>query len=449
MAQFLLELLSEEIPARLQRRASEDLKRLVCEKLEAAKLSYASGEAYASPRRLALRIDGLPVRQADREIEIKGPRVGAPENVIQGFLKSRGIGGLAECEQRQSGRGQFWFYIERAKGRATSQVLAELLPEVVTSFPWPKSMRWAHDRVIWVRPLHNVVAVLDGALVPFEIDFGSPDHPHLIASCQETEGHRFLAPQPFRVSTFDAYKEQLLGQKVLVDPAARRQKIREQVEQLMHAQSMRLRSDEELLEEVVGLVEWPVVHLGRIDPIFMDLPPEVLTTAMRTHQKYFALEDSAGRIAPRFVLVSNIETSDGGAAIVAGNERVLRARLADAQFFWTQDQKITLEARLPTLASVVFHARLGSVADKVNRIEPLAAAIAQRLPGSPVLAARRAARLCKTDLSTGMVGEFPELQGIMGRYYASLEGETPDVANAIAEHYAPLGPSDRCPSAQV
>jgi glycyl-tRNA synthetase beta chain len=448
MAQFLLELLSEEIPARMQPRAADELRRLVCEKLDAAGLSYASAEAFATPRRLALVVDGLPLSQADREIEIKGPRVGAPENVIQAFLKARGIASLAECEQRQSGRAEFWFYIERAKGRPSSQVLAEILPAIVTSFPWPKSMRWAYDRVTWVRPLRNLVAVLDGELVAFEVEFGSPAHPHRIASCGETQGHRFLAPQNFSVSTFRSYKDRLRAQKVLVDPAERHHRIREQAEALTQPRSLRWRFGEELLAEVVGLVEWPVVHLGRIDPAFMDLPPEVLTTAMRAHQRYFALEGADGRIAPHFLVVSNMETSKQG-AIVAGNERVLRARLADAQFFWMQDRKIPLEARVPALAAIVFHAKLGSVADKVNRIETLAAAIARRLPGAPERAVRRAARLCKADLTTGMVGEFPELQGIMGRYYASLEGETPDVANAIAEHYAPLGPSDRCPSAPV
>ena len=449
MAEFLVELLSEEIPARMQLRASEDLKRLVCEKLKEAGLAYTRAEAYATPRRLALRVDGMPVQQPDREVEVKGPRVGAPENVIQAFLKARGLKSLDSCEQRQSGRGAFWFYVERAPGRPAPKVLGEILPEVIASFPWPKSMRWAYDRLSWVRPLHNIVAVFDGELVPFEIDLGSPERPRRIASRKETYGHRFLGPQSFNVSNFNTYKARLGVRQVIIDPAERRHTIRKHAERLARTESLTVRPDEELLDEVVGLVEWPIVHMGRIDAAFMDLPPEVLTTAMRSHQKYFALQDSLGRLAPRFLVVANIETRDHGAMVVVGNERVLRARLADAQFFWDQDRKVRLEERLPALRPIVFHARLGSLAAKVERIEKLATAIARQLPGATESVVRRAARLSKVDLTTGMVGEFPELQGIMGRYYARLEGETPDVANAIAEHYAPLGPNDKCPTAPI
>ncbi len=449
MAEFLLELLSEEIPARMQLRASEDLKRLVCDKLAEAALSHTRADAYATPRRLALRVDGLPPQQPDREIEVKGPRVGAPENVIQAFLKARGLKSLDACEQRQSGRGAFWFYVERVAGRPAPKVLADILPAVIASFPWPKSMRWAYDRVSWVRPLHNIVAVLDGELVPFEVELGSPDHPRRMASRKETSGHRFLGPQTFNVSNFNTYKARLGVRQVLIDPAERRHTIRKHAERLARTEALTVRPDEDLLDEVVGLVEWPVVHMGRIDERFMELPPEVLITAMRSHQKYFALQDSQGRLAARFLVVSNMETRDGGATVVRGNERVLRARLADAQFFWDQDRKIKLEARLAALKPIVFHAKLGSLADKVQRIETLAVAIARRLSGAAETVVRRSARLCKADLTTGMVGEFPELQGIMGRYYARFEGETPDVANAIAEHYAPLGPSDKCPTAPV
>ncbi len=449
MAEFLLELLSEEIPARMQLRASEDLRRLVGEKLNEAGLGFTRSEAYATPRRLALRVDGVPTQQPDREIETKGPRVGAPENVVQAFLKARGLTSLDSCEQRQSGRGAYWFYVERAPGRPAPRVLAEILPAVIAAFPWPKSMRWGHDRQAWVRPIHNIVAVFDGELVPFEIDLGSPEHPRRIASRKETYGHRFLGPQSFNVSNFNTYKARLGVRQVIIDPAERRHTIRKHAERLARTESLTVRPDEELLDEVVGLVEWPVVHMGRIDAAFMDLPPEVLTTAMRSHQKYFALQDSLGRLAPRFLIVSNMETRDHGATVVQGNERVLRARLADAQFFWDQDRKTRLEARLPALAPIVFHAKLGSLANKIERVEKLAVAIAKRLSGAEETVVRRAARLCKADLTTGMVGEFPELQGIMGRYYARFEGETPDVANAIAEHYAPLGPSDKCPTAPV
>ena len=447
MAEFLLELLSEEIPARMQPRASDDLRRLVTEKLTEAGLGFGKADAYATPRRLALHIEGLPAQQPDREIEVKGPRVGAPENVLQSFLKARGLASLDACEQRESGRGAFWFYVERVAGRPTGEVLAGILPAAIAGIPWPKSMRWAYDRQSWVRPLRNIAAVLDGALVPFELELGSPAHPHRIAARNETFGHRFLGPQSFVVADFKSYKARLLARQVMLDPAERRHTIRKQAESLSRALTLGLRPDEALLDEVVGLVEWPVVLLGRIDAAYMDLPPEVLTTVMRAHQKYFALEDSHGRLAPRFIIVSNMETRDHGTTVVAGNERVLRARLADAKFFWDQDRKTSLESRLPALKAIVFHAKLGTVADKVARMEALAADLAARLPGAEATVARRAARLSKADLTAGMVGEFPELQGIMGRYYARLEGETPDVANAIAEHYAPVGPNDKCPTA--
>ena len=449
MGEFLLELLSEEIPARMQTRASDDLRRLVSDKLTEAGLAHGKAEAYATPRRLALRLEGLPAQQPDREIEVKGPRVGAPENVLQAFLRARGLSSIEACEQRESGRGAFWFYVERVAGRPAPAVLADLLPQVIAGFPWPKSMRWAHDRVTWVRPLRNIVAVFDGELVPFEIDLGAPNRPHRMASRQETFGHRFLGPQSLVVSNFQTYKARLAVRQVMLDPAERRHTIRKNAERLARSESLSLTADEALLDEVVGLVEWPVVLMGRIDAGFMDLPPEVLTTVMRSHQKYFALEDSHGRLAPRFIIVSNMETRDQGATIVQGNERVLRARLADAQFFWDQDRKARLESRLPALAPIVFHAKLGSVAEKVERVASVAATLAACIPGAEETVVRRAARLAKADLTTGMVGEFPELQGIMGRYYARLEGETPDVANAIAEHYAPAGPHDKCPTAPV
>jgi glycyl-tRNA synthetase beta chain len=449
MGEFLLELLSEEIPARMQTRASDDLRRLVSDKLTEAGLAHGKAEAYATPRRLALRLEGLPAQQPDREIEVKGPRVGAPENVLQAFLKARGLSGIEACEQRESGRGAFWFYVERVAGRPAPAVLADLLPQVIAGFPWPKSMRWADDRVTWVRPLRNIVAVFDGELVPFEIDLGAPNRPHRMASGQETFGHRFLGPQSLVVSNFQTYKARLAVRQVMLDPAERRHTIRKNAERLARSESLSLTADEALLDEVVGLVEWPVVLMGRIDAGFMDLPPEVLTTVMRSHQKYFALEDSHGRLAPRFIIVSNMETRDQGATIVQGNERVLRARLADAQFFWDQDRKARLESRLSALAPIVFHAKLGSVAEKVERVASVAARLAACIPGAEETVVRRAARLAKADLTTGMVGEFPELQGIMGRYYARLEGETPDVANAIAEHYAPAGPHDKCPTAPV
>ncbi|MEA2783292.1 MAG: glycyl-tRNA synthetase beta chain [Rhodospirillaceae bacterium] len=449
MADLVFELLSEEIPARMQGRAAANLKRMVAEALTEAGLTFTRAEAYATPRRLALWVDGLPPRQPDREIEIKGPRVGAPDNVLQAFLKARGLASLEDCEKRDTGKGVFWFYVERAPGRSTAEVLAEILPSVISTFPWPKSMRWAYDRTTWVRPLQNIVAVFDGELVPFVVPLGTPEHPRRIASRKETYGHRFLGPQPFTVSNFNTYKARLGVRQVVLDPADRGHTIRKNAERLARSEGLLMRSDEELLEEVVGLVEWPVVLMGRIDPAYMELPPEVLTTAMRSHQKYFALQDAEGRLAPRFIVVANMETRDKGATIIAGNERVLRARLADAQFFWDQDRKIRLEDRLPGLKQIVFHAKLGSLADKVDRVEALALVIARNLPGAAEEDVRRAARLSKTDLTSGMVGEFPELQGLMGRYYALDQGESPVVAEAIAEHYAPLGPSEPCPTSPV
>ncbi|HEX3065093.1 MAG TPA: glycine--tRNA ligase subunit beta [Dongiaceae bacterium] len=449
MAEFLLELLAEEIPARMQARAAQDLKALVCDKLKEQGLAFTRAEGLATPRRLALWVDGLSARQPERVNEIKGPRVSATDQVIEAFLKARKISSLDACERRGTEKNASWFYIERVPGLPTGQVLAALLPAAVLGIPWPKSMRWAYDRASWVRPLHNIMAVFDGQLVSFEVDLGTPEQPHRIASRKETFGHRFLGPQSFTVSNFNTYKARLGVRQVIVDPAERRHVIGKHAERLGRTESLSVRRDEALMDEVVGLVEWPVVLMGRIDPAFMDLPPEVLTTTMRMHQKYFALQDSEGKLAPRFLVVANMETRDQGATIVAGNERVLRARLADAQFFWDHDRRLGLDARLPALKSIVFHAKLGTLADKMERVEKLALEIARDLPGADKAQVSRAARLAKADLTTGMVGEFPELQGIMGRYYALNQGEPPPVADAIAEHYAPLGPSERCPSAPV
>ncbi len=450
MAELLLELLCEEIPARMQARGAEDLKRLVCDKLGESGLTFTRAEGYATPRRLALWIDGLPACRPDRVNEIKGPRVSAPDNVIQAFLKARKIASLDACEQRGSDKNASWFYVERVPGGPMAPVLAEILPGAILGISWPKSMRWAYDRATWVRPLHNIMAVFDGELVPFDVALGSPERPRKIASSKETFGHRFLGPHSFTVSNFSTYKARLGVRQVIVDPAERRHVIAKHAERLARTESLSVRRDEGLMDDVVGLVEWPVVLMGRIDAAYMDLPPEVLTTAMRAHQKYFALQGTDGKLAPRFLVVANMETRDHGASIVAGNERVLRARLADAQFFWDQDRKIALDQRLPALKSIVFHAKLGSLAEKVERVEKLALEIAHDLPGTDVGASvSRAAKLAKADLTTGMVGEFPELQGTIGRYYAIHQGEPPAVADAIAEHYAPLGPSERCPSAPV
>ncbi len=445
MPELLLELLSEEIPARMQARAADDLRRLVTERLTEAGLAFTRAEAFATPRRLALVVEGLPETQPDVTEEKKGPRVDAPEQAIQGFLKSVGLDSLDKCEKRTVGKAEFWYAVIHRKGRATTDVLPDLLVRAIQALPWPKSMRWANNRFTWVRPLQGVVCLFGGRIVPGAIDLGG-------ARMQfggTTRGHRFLAPGTIAVGGFADYRDKLRSAYVILDPAERREMIRRDAVRLVEQEGLRLQEDPGLLDEVVGLVEFPVVLMGRIDPAFMDLPPEVLTTSMRAHQKYFSVQTQAGELAPRFIVVANMLTDDGGKAIVAGNERVLRARLSDAKFFWDQDRKVRLEERVPALAQRVFHAKLGTMAEKVTRLQTLAADLAQYIPGADVDRIRSAALLCKADLSSGMVGEFPELQGIMGRYYAMAEGERPDVADAIRDHYSPLGPNDRCPSAPV
>jgi glycyl-tRNA synthetase beta chain len=441
MAELLLELFSEEIPARMQLRAAEDLRRLVVDKLAAVQVAHESAQAFVTARRLTLVVAGLPLAQPDVAEEKRGPRVGAPDAAVQGFLKSAGIASLAECEERDTGKGVFYFAIIRRAGRATAQLLPELLRAAIVELPWAKSMRFPAAPFRWVRPLSSVVCLLDGRVLA--LDLGA------VPVGAETRGHRFLAPAPITVTNFADYAEKLRAAYVILDPAMRRQKIADDLALMAKGEGLRLADDPGLLDEVTGLVEFPVVVAGRIDPAFMDLPPEVLTTSMRAHQKYFALLDVQGALAPKFLLVANNLTEDGGAVIVAGTERVLRARLADAKFFWDQDRKVRLESRVPKLAERIFHAKLGSVLDKVKRVEKLVETIAPFVPGADLALARRAAHLAKADLSTGMVGEFPELQGVMGRYYALHDGEKPEVADAIAEHYSPLGPNDRCPTAQT
>jgi len=454
MAELLLELFSEEIPARMQARAAEDLKRLVTEKLKAAGLGFSRADAYATPRRLALVVDGLPVAQPDVKDEKKGPRVGSPQQAIDGFLKSAGLTSLEQCEKRDTGKGEFYFAVIEKKGGATSKVISDLLFEIIPGFPWPKSMRWGYNAVRWVRPLHNLLALFDGNLVSPLISLETPDEiptekSELLSTVNAVHGHRFLGAHKFPVSGFADYQAKLRAAKVVLDPAERRAAIRTQAEALAAKEGLSMKPDEALLDEVTGLVEWPVVLMGRIDDGFMTLPPEVMTTTMRVNQKYFALLGKDGKLAPRFLVVANTEADDGGKAIVAGNERVLRARLSDAQFFWEQDKKVRLADRVPALDGITYHARLGSVGDKVRRMQALAASISDRIPGGDAKAADQAARLAKADLVSGMVGEFPELQGIMGRYYARNEGLSDAVADAIADHYKPLGPNDLCPTAPV
>ncbi len=439
MAELLLELLSEEIPARMQARAAEDLKRLASESLAKAGLAFKHIAAYATPRRLALMVDGLPAKQPDTAEERRGPRVDAPQQAIDGFLRANGIA-LDRCEQRDTGKGVFWFVNIQKKGTKTAEVLPAIIEGVLAQLPWAKSMRWAGP-ARWVRPLRGIVCLFDGRVVPVTVAG--------VKAGNVTRGHRFLAPKPFAVKNFADYKKKLLKARVVLDAAERRGTIQDALARLAATKGLLPVQDEGLLNEVAGLVEWPVVLLGRIDDAFMSLPPEVLTTTMRQHQKYFSLKDKSGKLAPVFAVVSNMETKDKGAAIVAGNERVLRARLSDARFFWEQDKKKPLAARLPALKDRLFHAKLGSDFDRAQRLRALASELSRYIPGADPVAADRAAELAKADLTTGMVGEFPELQGIMGRYYALADGESKAVAEAIAEHYSPLGPNDACPTAPV
>ncbi|MGY9020099.1 MAG: glycine--tRNA ligase subunit beta [Alphaproteobacteria bacterium] len=440
MMQLLLELFCEEIPARMQKRAADDLKNLITAGLKDASLSFEDAHGYVTPRRLAIVVDGIPEAQPDVSEERRGPRIDAPEKAIEGFLKGNGVT-LDQCEKRDTGKGEFWFAVIDRKGRATADVLKTLLPESIHKLSWQKSMRWGEGSFRWVRPLQRVMCVLDGELLALEIAPGIP--------CGNvTTGHRFMGPEPFEVGFFDDYEKMLQHKKVILKVATRRKLIEEKATALAEADGFSLKRDPGLLAEVSGLVEWPVPLLGSIDAEFMALPDEVLTTSMRSHQKYFSVVAEDGKLAPRFVVVSNMEAEDGGAAIVAGNERVLRARLADAKFFWDQDRKKTLESRVPLLAQMMFHEKLGTLEEKVARIEALAVVLAP-IVGADSEQAKRAAHLCKADLMTGMVGEFASLQGVMGRYYAVAEGERPDVAQAIAEHYAPAGPDDMCPSVSV
>jgi len=440
MAELLLELFSEEIPARMQARAAADLQRLVEDGLKKAGLDWSKAEAFVTPRRLALVVDGLPEKQPDVKDERKGPQVGAPEQAIKGFLGSLGGMSIDDCEQCEVKGKTFYFAVIEKKGEPTIDVLPAIIDAAMNALPWPKSMRWGAGEKRWVRPLHNILALFDGAVVPVAYEG--------VESNQHTFGHRFMNPGPIALSDFADYRAKLAEAHVMLCPSERRAEIASQAEKLAEQAGLTVKPDEGLLQEVTGLVEWPVVLMGSIEDKFMALPPEVLSDTMRAHQKYFSVLNPDGSMAPNFIVVSNQVASDGGAAIVEGNERVLRARLSDAQFFWDQDRKTTLASRAPKLKDIVFQEQLGSVADKVERIKNLAGFLAENV-GADKAEAERAAELCKCDLVTGMVYEIPEVQGIIGRYYALNDGESEPVANAIAEHYSPVGPGDDCPTAPV
>jgi glycyl-tRNA synthetase beta chain len=451
MPDLLLELLSEEIPARMQARAAEDLRKLVTDRLVAAGLLYEGAKAFVTPRRLALAVQGLPVRQPDVKEEKKGPRVGAPEGAIQGFLRAAGFKSIAEAKVQPDKKGDFYVAVIEKPGRPAIDVIAAIVPEVVKTFPWPKSMRWGAQSAKpgalgWVRPLHSIVATFgpeteEPEIVPFAVDG--------IAAGDETRGHRFMDPQPFKVRRLEDYASKLEHAKVVLDPERRKEMILADAKNLAFAQGYELVEDAGLLAEVAGLVEWPVVLMGSFEEAFLNIPGEVIRATIRNNQKCFVLRDPrTAQLVNKFILVANIEAEDGGKAIIAGNERVIRARLADAKFFYETDLKTRLEDRLPKFEHIVFHEKLGTQWDRIKRIEGLAAELAP-VVGADVERTERAARLAKADLLTEVVGEFPELQGLMGKYYALAQGEEASVAAACEDHYKPLGPNDRVPTEPV
>ncbi|WP_315757066.1 MULTISPECIES: glycine--tRNA ligase subunit beta [unclassified Bradyrhizobium] len=452
MPDLLLELFSEEIPARMQAKAAEDLRRMVTDKLVAEGLVYEGAKAFATPRRLALTVHGIPARQADLKEERRGPRVGGADAAIQGFLKATGLSSIEEATiQRDPKKGDFYVALIEKPGRATLDVLAEMLPVIVRTFPWPKSMRWGKrserpGALNWVRPLHAITATFgleteEPDVVSFAVDG--------IEAGQTTFGHRFMSPSPISVRRFEDYEAKLLDAKVVLDPDRRKDTIVTDAKQLAFAQGFELVEDPVLLDEVAGLVEWPVVLMGSFDPDYLKVPGEVIRATIRNNQKCFVVRDpKTGGLAPKFILTANIEASDGGKTIIAGNERVIRARLSDAKFFYETDLKTRLEDRLPKLSEIVFHQKLGTQRDRVVRLEYITEALAH---GSKqdVSRAKRAASLSKADLVTELVGEFPELQGLMGQYYALAQGEDELVARAIPEHYKPVGASDSVPRSPI
>jgi len=451
MPDLLLELLSEEIPARMQARAAEDLRKLVTDRLVEAGLAYEGAKAFVTPQRLTLAVYGIPARQPDIKEEKKGPRVGAPENAVAGFLKSAGLKSISEAKVQPDKKGDFYIAVIDRPGRNAIDVVEDVLQATIATFPWPKSMRWGAQSATpgslsWVRPLHSIVATFgpeteEPAVVPLEFDG--------IKSGDETRGHRFMAPAPIKVRRFDDYVDKLEKAKVVLDPARRADTIRTDAKNLAFAQGFEVMEDEGLLAEVAGLVEWPVTLMGSFEQAFLSIPEEVIRATIRNNQKFFVLRDpQTAKLVNKFILVANEEATDGGKAIVAGNERVIRARLSDAKFFYETDLKTRLEDRLPRFEHIVFHEKLGTQAERIARITALAGELAP-LVGADVAKAERAAQLCKTDLLTEVVGEFPELQGLMGRYYAEAQNEDEAVAHACEDHYKPKGPDDLVPADPV
>ena len=443
MADLILELFSEEIPARMQAKAEQDLGAALEKALGEAGLSWASLETASGPRRLTVFVDDLSERSADVKEERKGPKVGAPDKAVEGFLRGAGLSDINQAEVRSDPKkGDFYVAVIETPGRDATDIIAEAVPAIIRGFHWPKSMRWGTGELRWVRPLQRIVCVLDGKIVPFEVDG--------VASGNETEGHRVHGRGPYKVLDRQDYEESLSGAgHVKLTRDARREVILSGIEKVCTDAGLEWIEDKGLLEEVVGLAEWPVVVLGDMDPAFLSLPPEVIQLSMRTHQKYFAVNDKkTSKLAPNFIVVANIEATDGGKKLAEGNSRVLSARLDDGRFFWEKDKATPLEDMAAKLSTIAFKAELGSLGDKVERVAALARELAPKVGADPDLA-ERAARLAKADLVSEMVGEFPELQGVMGRYYALEEGEPEAVADAIRDHYKPQGPSDSVPTDPV
>jgi len=447
MPDLLLELFSEEIPARMQRKAAEDLKTLVTNALVDAGLPYEGAKAFATPRRLALHVAGVPAGSAATREERKGPRVGAPEKAVEGFLRGAGLASIDDATiQTDPKKGDFYVAVIEKPGRSAIDIIAEFMPGILRNFPWPKSMRWGTTSTRWVRPLHSIIATFgpeteEPDVVPFEFDG--------IKSGKTTRGHRFLADVAFDVRRFDDYAPALEKHKVVLDADRRKEIILADAKDRALALGLELVEDPGLLEEVAGLVEWPVVLTGSFDEAFLEIPDECIQLTIKVNQKCFVLKDpKTGKLANKFVLISNIVAPDDGQLIIAGNEKVIRARLSDAQFFWTSDLKTNLIDNLPKLNDVKFHEKLGSVGERVQRLIALSAELAP-LVGADEAKAKRGAELAKADLVSAMVFEFPELQGLMGRYYATAQGEDASVATAIEEHYKPQGPSDTVPTDPV
>jgi glycyl-tRNA synthetase beta chain len=451
MPDLLLEFFSEEIPARMQAKAADDLRKLVTDSLVEAGLVYEGAKAFATPRRLALSVHGVPANSPDVKEERKGPKVGAPEQAIAGFMKAAGLSDISQAKVQQDKKGDFYVAVTEKKGRPAIDVIAEIVPKAARALPWPKSMRWGaasanEGAPVWVRPLHSIVATFGPETEEPEIvkfDVGG------VTSGDETYGHRFMAPAAIKVKRFGDYVASLEKAKVVLDPARRREIILTDARNLAFAQGFELIEDEGLLNEAAGLVEWPVVLMGSFDKAFLAIPDEVIRATIRNNQKCFVLRDpQTAKLVNKFILVANEEASDGGKQIVAGNERVIRARLSDAKFFYETDLKTKLEARLPKFEHIVFHEKLGTQAERIARIVVLAKELAPLVKADPNKA-ERAAQLCKADLLTEVVGEFPEVQGLMGRYYAEAQGEDEAVAHAIEDHYKPQGPKDLVPSDPV